>query len=38
MLADYFEAVVGAGADPKTAGNWVMTEVMTGFNETEKLV
>ncbi len=37
VLADYFEAVVGAGADPKTAGNWVMTEVMTGFNETEKL-
>jgi aspartyl-tRNA(Asn)/glutamyl-tRNA(Gln) amidotransferase subunit B len=28
-LAHYFEAVVGAGAEPKAAANWVMGEVMT---------
>ena len=33
-LAHYFESVVGAGADPKTAANWVMGEVMTTYNET----
>lgn len=33
-LADYFEAVVRAGADPKAAANWVMTEVTTGYNQT----
>ena len=27
-LADYFEATVRAGADPKVAANWVMGEVM----------
>ncbi len=32
-LAQYFEAVVNAGADPKTAANWVMADVMTTFNE-----
>jgi aspartyl-tRNA(Asn)/glutamyl-tRNA(Gln) amidotransferase subunit B len=32
-VADYFEAVVAAGADPKTAANWVMGEAMTGYNE-----
>jgi len=32
-LAHYFESVVGAGADPKTAANWVMGEVMTTYNE-----
>jgi aspartyl-tRNA(Asn)/glutamyl-tRNA(Gln) amidotransferase subunit B len=32
-LADYFESLVGAGAEPKTAANWVMGEVMSGFNE-----
>jgi aspartyl-tRNA(Asn)/glutamyl-tRNA(Gln) amidotransferase subunit B len=32
-LAHYFESVVEAGADPKTAANWVMGEVMTTFNE-----
>ncbi len=31
-IADYFEAIVHAGADPKTAGNWVMGEVMARFN------
>jgi aspartyl-tRNA(Asn)/glutamyl-tRNA(Gln) amidotransferase subunit B len=33
-LADYFEAVVAAGVEPKTAANWVMSDVMTTFNET----
>jgi aspartyl-tRNA(Asn)/glutamyl-tRNA(Gln) amidotransferase subunit B len=32
-LADYFETVVKAGADPKVAANWVMGEVMTSYNE-----
>ncbi len=32
-IADYFEAVVAAGADPKAAANWVMTESLTGYNE-----
>jgi aspartyl-tRNA(Asn)/glutamyl-tRNA(Gln) amidotransferase subunit B len=36
-LADYFEGVVAAGAEPRTTANWVMTEVMTGFNETGNL-
>jgi aspartyl-tRNA(Asn)/glutamyl-tRNA(Gln) amidotransferase subunit B len=33
-LADYYEAVVAEGADPKAAANWVMTEVLRGYNET----
>ncbi len=33
-LAEYYEAVVGAGAEPKTAANWVMGDVMTSYNET----
>jgi aspartyl-tRNA(Asn)/glutamyl-tRNA(Gln) amidotransferase subunit B len=33
-VADYYEAVVAEGADPKTAANWVMTEVLHGYNET----
>jgi aspartyl-tRNA(Asn)/glutamyl-tRNA(Gln) amidotransferase subunit B len=32
-LAVYFESVVKAGVDPKTAANWVMGEVMTSYNE-----
>jgi aspartyl-tRNA(Asn)/glutamyl-tRNA(Gln) amidotransferase subunit B len=32
-LAHYFEAVVEAGAEPKTAANWVMGDVMTSYNE-----
>jgi aspartyl-tRNA(Asn)/glutamyl-tRNA(Gln) amidotransferase subunit B len=32
-LAQYFEAVVEAGTDPKTAANWVMGDVMTTYNE-----
>ena len=33
-LADYFEAVVAAGVEPKIAANWVMSDVMTTFNQT----
>jgi len=33
-IADYYEAVVAGGADPKTAANWVMTEVLRGYHET----
>jgi aspartyl-tRNA(Asn)/glutamyl-tRNA(Gln) amidotransferase subunit B len=32
-LAQYFESVVGAGVDAKTAANWVMADVMTTYNE-----
>ena len=32
-LADYFEAVVAAGAEPRAAANWVAGDVMTGYNE-----
>ncbi|MEZ4456567.1 MAG: Asp-tRNA(Asn)/Glu-tRNA(Gln) amidotransferase subunit GatB [Gemmatimonadales bacterium] len=32
-VADYFEAVVAAGADPKPGANWVMGEVLAAFNE-----
>jgi aspartyl-tRNA(Asn)/glutamyl-tRNA(Gln) amidotransferase subunit B len=32
-LAHYFESVVEAGADPKTAANWAMGDVMTTYNE-----
>jgi aspartyl-tRNA(Asn)/glutamyl-tRNA(Gln) amidotransferase subunit B len=31
-VAAYFEATVAAGADPKTAANWVMGEVLSGYN------
>ena len=33
-IADYFEAVGRAGADGRTAANWVAGEVMTAWNET----
>lgn len=32
-LAHYFESLVEAGADPKTAANWVMGDVMSSYNE-----
>jgi aspartyl-tRNA(Asn)/glutamyl-tRNA(Gln) amidotransferase subunit B len=32
-LAEYFESVVGAGAEPKTAANWVMGDAMASYNE-----
>ncbi len=31
-VANYFETVIAAGTDPKTAANWVMGEVLAGFN------
>ncbi len=31
-LADYYEAVVTAGAEPKLAANWVMSEVLADQN------
>jgi aspartyl-tRNA(Asn)/glutamyl-tRNA(Gln) amidotransferase subunit B len=36
-LADYFEGVVAAGAEPKLASNWVMGDVIGGWNETATL-
>jgi aspartyl-tRNA(Asn)/glutamyl-tRNA(Gln) amidotransferase subunit B len=33
-LGDYFESVVSAGVEPKSAANWVMGDVMATFNET----
>ncbi len=33
VLADYFEAVVSAGVEPKVAANWLMGDVMATFNE-----
>jgi aspartyl-tRNA(Asn)/glutamyl-tRNA(Gln) amidotransferase subunit B len=33
-LADYFESVVAAGVDPKTAANWVMGDVVASYNVT----
>jgi aspartyl-tRNA(Asn)/glutamyl-tRNA(Gln) amidotransferase subunit B len=32
-LAEYYESVVAAGVEPKTAANWVMGDVMTTYNE-----
>jgi aspartyl-tRNA(Asn)/glutamyl-tRNA(Gln) amidotransferase subunit B len=37
-IADHFEAVVQAGAEPKAAANWIMTEAMTGFNQLGRFV
>lgn len=33
MLADYFEAVVSAGADGKSSANWIMGVVLQDVNE-----
>jgi aspartyl-tRNA(Asn)/glutamyl-tRNA(Gln) amidotransferase subunit B len=33
-VADYFEAVVAAGVEPKLASNWVINDAMRGYNET----
>jgi aspartyl-tRNA(Asn)/glutamyl-tRNA(Gln) amidotransferase subunit B len=33
-VADYYDAVVAAGADPKTASNWMMGEVLRMLNAT----
>jgi aspartyl-tRNA(Asn)/glutamyl-tRNA(Gln) amidotransferase subunit B len=32
-VADYFEKTVSAGADPKTASNWIMTEILRVIKE-----
>jgi aspartyl-tRNA(Asn)/glutamyl-tRNA(Gln) amidotransferase subunit B len=32
-IADYFEAVVAEGAEPKRAANWVMGEAMSAFHD-----
>lgn len=32
-VADYYETVVAAGAEPKLASNWIMTEVLALLNE-----
>ena len=33
-VADYFESVVAAGVEPKTASNWVINDAIRGYNET----
>jgi len=33
-VADYFEAVVAAGVEPKLASNWIINEALRGYNET----
>ena len=35
-LADYFEAVVRAGATPKVAANWIQTELLRRLNDAAK--
>lgn len=37
-MADYFVAVVTAGADPKQAANWVMGALSAKFNAEEKAI
>jgi aspartyl-tRNA(Asn)/glutamyl-tRNA(Gln) amidotransferase subunit B len=37
VLADHFEAVVAAGAEPKLASNWVMGDVIAAWNESATL-
>ncbi len=32
-VADYFEAVVAAGVEPKTAANWIINEALRDYNE-----
>ncbi len=32
-VAGYFESLVAAGAEPKAAANWVMSDVLAGWNE-----
>ena len=32
-VADYFEAVVARGVDPKTASNWVINDAIRAYNE-----
>jgi aspartyl-tRNA(Asn)/glutamyl-tRNA(Gln) amidotransferase subunit B len=37
-VADYFEAVVSQGVEPKTASNWVINDALRGYNETGRFV
>ncbi|MHB8539936.1 MAG: Asp-tRNA(Asn)/Glu-tRNA(Gln) amidotransferase subunit GatB [Candidatus Acidiferrales bacterium] len=37
-LADYFEAVVRSGAAPKTAANWIQTELLRRLNDAGKYI
>lgn len=36
-LADYFEAVVGDGHDPKQAGNWIANELLSYVENTQNM-
>lgn len=36
QLANYYESVLGAGADPKLASNWLLSELMYLLNEAKK--
>jgi aspartyl-tRNA(Asn)/glutamyl-tRNA(Gln) amidotransferase subunit B len=36
-VADYFETVVAAGVQPKTAANWVINDALRGYNDTGRL-
>jgi aspartyl-tRNA(Asn)/glutamyl-tRNA(Gln) amidotransferase subunit B len=38
VLAEYFEAVIAAGAAPKTSANWVMGEVMSRYNQDGRFI
>jgi aspartyl-tRNA(Asn)/glutamyl-tRNA(Gln) amidotransferase subunit B len=37
-IGDYFERVIAEGVKPKSAANWVMTEVLRKLNETGKSI
>lgn len=37
-LADYFEAVTKAGVPPKTAANWIQTELLRRLNDSGKTI
>src|SRR6266404_2078057 len=37
-LADYFEAVAKAGTSPKTAANWIQTELLRRLNDSGKVI
>jgi aspartyl-tRNA(Asn)/glutamyl-tRNA(Gln) amidotransferase subunit B len=37
-LADYYEAVVHAGAPPKSAASWIETELLRGLNDSGRAI
>jgi aspartyl-tRNA(Asn)/glutamyl-tRNA(Gln) amidotransferase subunit B len=37
QLADYYEAVLGSGANPKRASNWIMSEVLAKVDDPENI-